>query len=816
IDASGNIWASYGLEGKVAEFNPTTGAVIREWGAEGSSAGQLKYAYRLAIGPEGNIWLSEFGNNRIQVFTPAGEYLYGFGSKGTGAGQFEGPRGTAFYGGRVYAVDGGESSLKNPRIEKWAMPTSQSGLTSTEITVDGTKVDSSSGCEAEGCSLSREWTLNSGSYSPGTHTVVAKAKDGAGHTTTKTQTIEIQRDTGSPQLAASGSLVEAPEGWVEQDGYAVTGSAPDAGYGTTQLKLMIDGKEVASSGQTCPDGGCSLSHTFSVNTAAYSGGAHPAELIATDGAGNTAKHKWTMNVDPEGHISPSEAEDTLEAVEATSPVNLIGEAQEEEEYEGTASGLGVAEVGEEIEATGTQVPTTVAANPAGGVTMQVLESAAFTAPCPSESTGSEQSEEGAEEELANGGGPEEPGPTPPCKEPGELGEKTEGYGLTPLQLTPVSVAVGAAETEITDETATLAANTSSHADTVVRPLYDGAMTFEAIRDSNAPETYSWEVNLESGQELKLVDDQLAEVYYTGGEHVAFGIVATPARDAIGTSVPTSLAVSDGNVVTLTVAHRGNGADGSHFIYPVIAGAGWQGGFKTYSVEMPPPEVFEEPIEEEEYATASATTGWGEEYRIGAPEATASASGGPTMQREFRRPYAFVMCNGTIHGGAYENPQVPPAYPNHVRANIGPCHYNPEYPTWHVVWGADIHGYFNYIYGNWESVDGKPVLEADVWGSDPPEKVDWFRSAAGAQPHHTFVLLYLRFPLGHLYPVDKGCIMFRGKLTIRPPVPDEPPWYEGWTVNGPRNAWKWPVKSGDPCLWNWTNPPPNSEVPVYSG
>src|SRR6202042_3058136 len=61
----------------------------------------------------------------VQVFTPAGEYLYGFGSKGNGAGQFnEAPHGLAFSGSYVYVLDSGIwwENTGNSRIEKWTLP----------------------------------------------------------------------------------------------------------------------------------------------------------------------------------------------------------------------------------------------------------------------------------------------------------------------------------------------------------------------------------------------------------------------------------------------------------------------------------------------------------------------------------------------------------------------------------------------------------------------------------------------------------------------------------------------------------------------
>ena len=123
------------------------------------------------------------------------------------------------------------------------------------------------------------------------------------------------------------------------------------------------------------------------------------------------------------------------------------------------------------------------------------------------------------------------------------------------------------------------------------PTYEG-MWFGSIDGPSDPEEFSWEVILGEDQELELIDDQHAAVYYTGeGHHQAFGITAVPAHDAEGSTVLTSLAVSEGNVITLTVHHRaGNpAAGGAPFVYPVEVGQGWEGGFHTEFVIGPPDE-----------------------------------------------------------------------------------------------------------------------------------------------------------------------------------------------------------------------------------
>jgi hypothetical protein len=126
------------------------------------------------------------------------------------------------------------------------------------------------------------------------------------------------------------------------------------------------------------------------------------------------------------------------------------------------------------------------------------------------------------------------------------------------------------------------------------------MSFPPIHEPSDPEEYSWEVTLQEGQSLKSVDSQSAEVLYEA-ETVAFLIQAEAAHDAQGATVPTTLAVTVPNIVTLIVHHRaGNpAAANAPFAYPVTAGAGWEGGFQTEIVKGPEDEAEVKAREERE-------------------------------------------------------------------------------------------------------------------------------------------------------------------------------------------------------------------------
>lgn len=135
------------------------------------------------------------------------------------------------------------------------------------------------------------------------------------------------------------------------------------------------------------------------------------------------------------------------------------------------------------------------------------------------------------------------------------------------------------------------------------PPFDGAMSFPEIHSPEDPEDYCWEVQLSEEQELRQISETEAGVFYEDG-HRAYVIELTSAHDAIGTTVPTTLAVTDPNLITLTVHHRAGNpvAGGAPFDYPILAGPGWEGGFISVQIQGPPDEA--ELREAEERAKAA--------------------------------------------------------------------------------------------------------------------------------------------------------------------------------------------------------------------
>jgi sugar lactone lactonase YvrE len=70
--------------------------------------GPYQYVADVAEDEAGNLYVSEFGNeneDRIRVLNPAGEHLRWFGAHGTGEGEFSRPRGLALHNGELFVTD---------------------------------------------------------------------------------------------------------------------------------------------------------------------------------------------------------------------------------------------------------------------------------------------------------------------------------------------------------------------------------------------------------------------------------------------------------------------------------------------------------------------------------------------------------------------------------------------------------------------------------------------------------------------------------------------------------------------------------------
>jgi len=82
------------------------GAPLARWIARGDGPGEFNLPVDIARGPDGNLYLLDAGNFRVQVLAPDGRFLRQWGTVGRRPGQFARPRGIAVdHHGRVYVSD---------------------------------------------------------------------------------------------------------------------------------------------------------------------------------------------------------------------------------------------------------------------------------------------------------------------------------------------------------------------------------------------------------------------------------------------------------------------------------------------------------------------------------------------------------------------------------------------------------------------------------------------------------------------------------------------------------------------------------------
>ncbi len=114
LDSNGNIYISDRTDNRIQKFD-ANGKYLSQFGSTGNGNGQFDKANGIAIDSSGNIYVVDSGNNRIQKFNSNGVYLLQFGSTGSGNKQFNTPSKIAIdNSGNIYVVD-----QNNHRVQKF-------------------------------------------------------------------------------------------------------------------------------------------------------------------------------------------------------------------------------------------------------------------------------------------------------------------------------------------------------------------------------------------------------------------------------------------------------------------------------------------------------------------------------------------------------------------------------------------------------------------------------------------------------------------------------------------------------------------------
>src|SRR5262249_26286808 len=97
VGPDGNLYVT-DLGQRVSVISPD-GTLLRRWGRPGSGPSEFDFVSgdpsdptdihaSIAVAPNGDVVVSDSGNDRIQVFTSQGRFMRQFGSQGAGKGQF--------------------------------------------------------------------------------------------------------------------------------------------------------------------------------------------------------------------------------------------------------------------------------------------------------------------------------------------------------------------------------------------------------------------------------------------------------------------------------------------------------------------------------------------------------------------------------------------------------------------------------------------------------------------------------------------------------------------------------------------------------
>lgn len=114
VDADGNVYVGDSDNYRIEKFD-RSGNFLAKWGTNGSGDGQFIEIADIAIDSQINVYVSDFLKNTIQKFDRNGKFLLTWGSSGLEVGQFSGAASIAFDGqGNVLVAE-----VETGRIQKF-------------------------------------------------------------------------------------------------------------------------------------------------------------------------------------------------------------------------------------------------------------------------------------------------------------------------------------------------------------------------------------------------------------------------------------------------------------------------------------------------------------------------------------------------------------------------------------------------------------------------------------------------------------------------------------------------------------------------
>ncbi|MEN6357981.1 MAG: lectin like domain-containing protein [Armatimonadota bacterium] len=230
--------------------------LVKPWGSGGIGDGEFMNPTGIEVGMTGDVFVSDYINNRVQVFDSTGNFVGKWGEYGTSGGQFVQPTGIRQDAdGNVYVVD-----MNNDRVQKFVpdedttvvITSPEAGFdgfwhnssipvvgTTTGIVVGLTWSNSTTG-DSGICTGVRTWSVAGVPLTLGRNNIVITAQDSAGNEVKQTLTIYYTQNAHAlvvttpslnPSTVESGSTTTVGASAVDSQGHDVTYSWSDGGAG---------------------------------------------------------------------------------------------------------------------------------------------------------------------------------------------------------------------------------------------------------------------------------------------------------------------------------------------------------------------------------------------------------------------------------------------------------------------------------------------------------------------------------------------------------------------------------------------------------